>query len=132
MIKKLAFAGRMLRSPGLRGLVCEDHKSKVPFKPSLNGFWGPPKTPIEILEVRGCFFFTFKGSGTKKVENHCIRRTGCFIDLGKLNLLKISLPWSKSVKQTVEGHIGVRRTVVGAGQDKVLECAKDFYSVSWI
>ncbi len=29
---------------------------------------------------------------------HC---TVCFIDLGKLNLLKISLPWSKSVKQTV-------------------------------
>jgi hypothetical protein len=24
--------------------------------------------------------------------------TECFIDLGKLNLLKISLPWSKSVK----------------------------------
>ncbi len=28
--------------------------------------------------------------------------TVCFIDLGKLNLLKISLPWSKSLKQTVE------------------------------
>jgi hypothetical protein len=27
--------------------------------------------------------------------------TECFIDLGKINLLKISLPWSKSVKQTV-------------------------------
>jgi hypothetical protein len=27
--------------------------------------------------------------------------TGCFIDLGKLNLIKILLPWSKSVKQTV-------------------------------
>jgi hypothetical protein len=27
--------------------------------------------------------------------------TECFIDLGKLNLLKISLPWSKSVKLTV-------------------------------
>jgi hypothetical protein len=26
--------------------------------------------------------------------------TMCFIDLGKLNLLIISLPWSKSVKQT--------------------------------
>ncbi len=29
------------------------------------------------------------------------RTTVCFIDLGKLNLLKISLPWSKSMKQTV-------------------------------
>ncbi len=28
--------------------------------------------------------------------------TVCFIDLDKLNLLIISLPWSKSVKQTVE------------------------------
>jgi hypothetical protein len=27
--------------------------------------------------------------------------TECFIDLGKLNLFKISLPWSKSVKLTV-------------------------------
>ncbi len=27
--------------------------------------------------------------------------TECLIDLGKLNLLKISLPWSKSVQQTV-------------------------------
>jgi hypothetical protein len=29
------------------------------------------------------------------------KATECFIDLGKLNLLKISLPWSKSVKLTV-------------------------------
>ncbi len=29
--------------------------------------------------------------------------TECFIDLGKLNLLKISLSWSKSVKQSLEG-----------------------------
>ncbi len=28
--------------------------------------------------------------------------TVCFIDLGKLNLLIILLPWSKSVKQTVD------------------------------
>ncbi len=28
--------------------------------------------------------------------------TECFIDLGKLNLLKISLPWSKSVKLTLQ------------------------------
>jgi hypothetical protein len=28
--------------------------------------------------------------------------TVCFIDLGKLNLLVISLPWSKLVKQTVQ------------------------------
>ncbi len=27
--------------------------------------------------------------------------TECFIDLSKLNLLKISPPWSKSVNQTV-------------------------------
>jgi hypothetical protein len=27
--------------------------------------------------------------------------TECFIDLGKLNQLKISLPWAKSVKLTV-------------------------------
>ncbi len=31
-----------------------------------------------------------------------VKPTECFIDLGKLNLLKISLPWSKSVKQTVD------------------------------
>jgi hypothetical protein len=30
-----------------------------------------------------------------------LNHTECFIDLGKLNLLKISLPWSKSVKLTV-------------------------------
>ncbi len=29
------------------------------------------------------------------------RSTECFIDLGKLNLFKISLCWSKSVKLTV-------------------------------
>ncbi len=31
-----------------------------------------------------------------------INPTECFIDLGKLNLFKISLPWSKSVKLTVD------------------------------
>jgi hypothetical protein len=30
------------------------------------------------------------------------RYTECFIDLGKLNLFKISHPWSKSVKLTVD------------------------------
>ncbi len=30
------------------------------------------------------------------------RSTACFIDLGKLNLLKISFTWSESVKQTLE------------------------------
>ncbi len=30
-----------------------------------------------------------------------VSATVCFIDLGKLNLLIISLPWSKLVKQTV-------------------------------
>ncbi len=36
----------------------------------------------------------------KSNENNSVS-TECFIDLGKLNLLIISLPWSKSVKQTV-------------------------------
>ncbi len=34
----------------------------------------------------------------------------CFIDLGKLNQLKISLPWSKSVKQIVEINTRIERS----------------------
>ncbi len=37
--------------------------------------------------------------------------TECFIDLGKLILLKISLPWSKSVKLTVEYSRSPRKYV---------------------
>ncbi len=40
---------------------------------------------------------TFETNTIRAYSNH----TACFIDLGKLNLLKISLPWSKSVKLTV-------------------------------
>jgi len=50
------------------------------------------------------------GIKNKEIENErasaCVLlHTECFIDLGKLNLLKISLPWSKSVKLTEEFYI---------------------------
>ncbi len=38
---------------------------------------------------------------TAKFKPNLGNPTVCFIDLGKLNQPKISLPWSKSVKQTV-------------------------------
>jgi hypothetical protein len=43
-----------------------------------------------LLQVMYCYSFS---------------STVCFIDLGKLNWLKISIPWSKSVKQTVSAFI---------------------------
>ncbi len=47
-----------------------------------------------------------------------VNPTVCFIDLGKLNLLKISLSWSKSVKQTVWKGLGnnFSRNYLGKGE----------------
>ncbi len=54
------------------------------------------------------YFFSFTKlyfrSTKKKETNIKIFSTECFIDLGKLNLLKISLPWPKSEKLTVGSH----------------------------
>jgi hypothetical protein len=49
------------------------------------------------------YFCFFSGSLVIPCDqkNYNRHSTECFIDLGKLNLLKISLPWSKSVKLTV-------------------------------
>jgi hypothetical protein len=43
----------------------------------------------------------WQGSHGVKIINCIPNSTKCFIDLGNLILLKISLPWSKSVKLTV-------------------------------
>ncbi len=53
------------------------------------------KYTIYCPPVWNLFLFDSFGSSTAVY-------TECFIDLGKLNLFKISLPWSKSVKLTVE------------------------------
>jgi hypothetical protein len=62
-----------------------------------------------VEQKNNLYFFLFKRNyaalfknGSSNVETHNLLDTECFIDLGKLNLLKISLPWSKSVKQTVD------------------------------
>jgi hypothetical protein len=46
--------------------------------------------------------------------------TMCFIDLGKLNLLKISLPWSKSGKQTVDGIKNWEGRLIGVNHRAIL------------
>ncbi len=45
---------------------------------------------------------------SKENEGRIRNYTVCFIDLGKLNMIKISLPWSKQVKQTVEENESVQ------------------------
>ncbi len=55
-------------------------------------------------------FYSLLYSKQKKIGGNLCNRpshTVCFIDLSKLNLHKISLPWSKSVKQTVAGQLPV-------------------------
>jgi hypothetical protein len=54
-------------------------------------------TKIELLN----FLIEFEKQIPRQVKK--CHYTECFIDLGKLNLFKISLPWSKSVKLTVVG-----------------------------
>jgi hypothetical protein len=46
------------------------------------------------------------------VEGWQATPTLCFVDLGKLNLLIISLPWSKSLEQTVRNT----RVCIGGAQ----------------
>jgi hypothetical protein len=55
------------------------------------------KTKVVILFVVGYFTVQLGLVIRGEIFNTTVR----FIDLGKLNLLIISLPWSKSVKQTV-------------------------------
>ncbi len=59
-------------------------------------------SPIKRKLKRKTFFFHSIFSDLENFSLHLSHNhTECFIDLGKLNLLKISLPWSKSVKLTV-------------------------------
>ncbi len=70
------------------------------------------------LRLRGSFSFAIRSTLRRQLPpfgrqirlvsiNHVYQKevvhyTVCFIDLSKLNLLRISLIWSKSVKQTVQ------------------------------
>jgi hypothetical protein len=73
-----------------------------------------------VITLKQCFSNLFGSrhpSGLSKIWRHPYlakndnwwHPTECFIDLGKLNLLKISLPWSKSVKLTVGCKVSIKR-----------------------
>ncbi len=59
--------------------------------------------------------------------------TECFIDLGNLNLFKISLPWSKSVKLTVDrGRDMKKRKKCKSNQFSGFQIFSKFCSKSFI